>query len=568
MKYRNFDTAIYFTVNDLLNAKDISKVEEFFDFVTRHINVSKVYLETFRCSQSIDKEKLDLFKDFFCRTGIATSGGITASVKSAHPWEFKSLCYTNPKHLEQLENVVRFTAQMFDEIILDDFYFTNCKCHLCTSSKGSHSWSDFRTELMKTVSENTVLKTAKEVNPKINMIIKYPNWYDHYQGTGYNLKDQPNQFDNLYTGTETRNPSFTQQALQRYTSYFLMRYLENVKPDSNLGGWFDGFDCLYNIGSYIEQAYLTLFGKAKEVTLFCAGTLMSQHKILIPLVGHAFDELDKFLGKLGTPMGLSCYKPFNSSGEDYIHGYLGMLGIPLEPSGQFDTKASTILLTESAKKDEKIVDKIKSSLNEGNTVIITSGLLKELSQRGINDIVELNFTDKKSLVSQFACDMKECSFKNYYRSFTEILMPQIEFNTNDCWQVIVGIYQNKNLPLLLESKYGKGKLYVLTVPDNYGDFYNLPFEVLNKIREVLLSEFYVKIEGPSNIGLFVYDNNTFIVESFLPYNSDLKIIVNKENATLVDFSNGKELSGVNKDGNSIFTINVEPTSYKVFIVKT
>jgi len=27
---------------------------------------------------------------------------------------------------------------------------------------------------------------AKSVNPNVNFIIKYPNWYESYQETGYN----------------------------------------------------------------------------------------------------------------------------------------------------------------------------------------------------------------------------------------------------------------------------------------------------------------------------------------------------------------------------------------------
>ena len=44
-----------------------------------------------------------------------------------------------------------------------------------------------------------------------------------------------------------------------------MRYLENVAPGRNLGGWFDPYECTYNLTSYLEQGYLTLFAKAKEV---------------------------------------------------------------------------------------------------------------------------------------------------------------------------------------------------------------------------------------------------------------------------------------------------------------
>src|SRR5206468_7888764 len=70
------------------------------------------------------------------------------------------------------------------------------------------------------------------------------------------------------------------------------------------------------------------------------------------------------------------------------------------------------------------------------------------------------------------------------------------------------------LPILHEADYSKGHLYILTIPDNFSDLYNLPAEALNKIRQVLGAHMNVQIEGPSKISLYVYDNNTFIAESF------------------------------------------------------
>ena len=56
------------------------------------------------------------------------------------------------------------------------------------------------------------------------MIIKYPNWIESYQETGYNPEAQAEIFDYVYTGTETRDPLFTHQHLPRYSSYSLMRF--------------------------------------------------------------------------------------------------------------------------------------------------------------------------------------------------------------------------------------------------------------------------------------------------------------------------------------------------------
>ena len=53
-----------------------------------------------------------------------------------------------------------------------------------------------------------IVSLAKRVNPNINFIIKYPNWYESYQATGYNPGMQKDVFDMVYTGTETREPFY------------------------------------------------------------------------------------------------------------------------------------------------------------------------------------------------------------------------------------------------------------------------------------------------------------------------------------------------------------------------
>jgi len=44
---------------------------------------------------------------------------------------------------------------------------------------------------MDEVSRELILKPARAVNPKVKVIIKYPNWYEHFQGLGYDLDKQP-----------------------------------------------------------------------------------------------------------------------------------------------------------------------------------------------------------------------------------------------------------------------------------------------------------------------------------------------------------------------------------------
>ena len=96
--------------------------------------------------------------------------------------------------------------------------------------------------MMDQAAQELIVGPAKEVNPKVKMIVKFPNWYEHFAGSGFDLEKEPRIFDGIYTGTETREPAMTDQNLQPYESYEIIRYFENIKPGGNGGGWVDTFN--------------------------------------------------------------------------------------------------------------------------------------------------------------------------------------------------------------------------------------------------------------------------------------------------------------------------------------
>jgi hypothetical protein len=51
-------------------------------------------------------------------------------------------------------------------------------------------------------------------------------------------------------------------------------------------------------------------------------------------------------------------------------------------------------------------------------------------------------------------------------------------------------------PILHRALYSKGTLYVLTIPDDFGQLYDYPTGVLNEIRRVMGKGLDVRLEGP------------------------------------------------------------------------
>jgi hypothetical protein len=340
--------------------------------------------------------------------------------------------------------------------------------------------------------------------------------------------------------------------------------MDKIKPGKNYGGWLDAFDCRHNVADYIMQLLFLLCSRPGEITLFSLDLLLELHHLFIPLAGSILREFDSLFHHLGNPAGLPCYKPFHSSGENYIHTYFGSLGFPLEPYCHFPDTDRLVFLTENAATDSKIIDKMKKHLNKGNDLLITSGLLKKLQEKGIDEITGIKVTGKKISMKKFAHTMFETAFNRYIDGGTSILFPQVEYPVNEAYPLIAGMCDFNSFPLLLKDHYSKGNIYILAVPENSGDLYNLPAEVIDKIKQIIFFNETIWIEGENRIALFLYDNSTFIAASLLPYNTQIKIILNKKKGTLTDLSHNRELQGVVDGHRTLFTTTLLPAEYTLF----
>jgi len=63
-----------------------------------------------------------------------------------------------------------------------------------------------RLNLMTEAAQELVIKPAKSINPKVKVVIKFPNWYEHFQGLGFNLETEPKLFDGIYTVRKPATP--------------------------------------------------------------------------------------------------------------------------------------------------------------------------------------------------------------------------------------------------------------------------------------------------------------------------------------------------------------------------
>jgi hypothetical protein len=515
--YENIQVAVYVRAQEVSRMSDPAWLQREWQRIADAVHVDKVYLEVHRDGTMPDDKTIEAAKAFFAAHGVKTAGGITFTIDEGN--RFQTFSYDTPADRKRAQMIAETAARHFDEVILDDFFFTSAKTEADIKARGKQSWTEHRLKLMTEAGRDLVVGPAKRVNPKVKIIIKYPNWYEHFQALGFNLETGPRVFDGIYTGTETRDAVRSAQHLQPYHGYSIMRYFENIAPGRNGGGWVDPY-ASNGYERYAEQLWLTLFAKSgPQVTLFDWSSISRPLGRSAPgatpaqsataAAKRAFDAVDPVLGKLGKPVALRSYKPFHSIGEDHLQSFLGMIGLPMEIVPDFPDADPLVLLTEEAAADPKIVEKIEKHIRANKSVVITSGLLRALQTRGIGRIAEIEVTGRVALVSQFLAGRGALA-----TSDKPVLIPQLQYRTNDSWELVSAIDGDNGWPLLHDADYAKGHLYVLVIPENFSDLYHYPAPALNEIRRVLSLSLPVRLEAPSKVSLFAYDNGAFIVENF------------------------------------------------------
>jgi hypothetical protein len=349
--------------------------------------VTHVFIETYRDNYTAERKTLENAKAKFQAEGFEVSGCVTTTRigKSSKGWNGIS-CYTNQGTQNQLQKIFEYTASLFDEIMIDDFLFTDCKCDECQQARGEESWADYRCDLMVKVSRDRILGAAKKVNPNARIIIKYPQWYEEFHNRGYEVLRQTADYDRIWVGTETRD--FDNQrwgGKVQYEAYYIMRWLGEIGGEKTGGGWFDPYGTTED--TYVEQARQTVLADAKEMLLFCYGSLLrdtgpANVEELRAEIPGLFKLAELVRGK--PIKGITASKPPNSDAfdEQYVFDFVGMLGLPLVPTARINTDAEAAFFAVHALEDPGFDDKLKRMLAASKPVLITDGLAKRLD--GIN----------------------------------------------------------------------------------------------------------------------------------------------------------------------------------------
>jgi hypothetical protein len=430
----------------------------------RKTAVTKVYIESFRDGYQADTKTLISARDRFRKEGFIVCGCITTTGigKPSTGWSAIA-CLTDSKTQEKVKQIFEHAASIFDEIMIDDFWFTDCTCADCDVARRAgtvkignkefkvhgNTWEDYRRELMLNLSKEYILSAGKKVNPNAKFIIKYPQWYDRFHERGYDVLSETEAFDKIWVGTETRDYNDKRWGgTVQYEGYFIMRWLGGIGGEKCGGGWYDWLGTTRN--TYIEQARMTILAGARESFLFCYGGLQkSTGPDNIAALRSNLPELFKIAEEVAKRkvIGIAAWKPANSHPEEeaYVFDFVGMMGLPLVPCHEFPSDFRAGFFSVHALKDKDFISKFGKFLEAGKIAIVTDGLAKRIEN-------------------------------------------QVDLNRSN----VVLLKVNRNPKSLLQ----------------------LTRDELDSIRKTALKPFNITFSAPNKVGLFLFADGSYVIENF------------------------------------------------------
>ncbi len=439
----------------------------------RKTGVTKVYIETYRDAYQAEQAALVNARDAFRKAEFDVAGCVTPTRigKPSTGWNLVS-CYSDHPTQKRVQEIFEYTAGLFEEIMIDDFLFTDCTCEVCDAARrmqtvnlegrtyhvAGQSWQDYRTALMVRISRDQIIGPVKRLNPRARLTIKYPMWYDQFQDRGYDVIRETADYDQIWVGTEIRD---LPRGVQPYRGYFLMRWLDAIGGRKTGGGWYDPLNTTPK--TYVEQARQTVLAGARESMLFCYGALARQDGPAdIEALRQNIPELLETAQQVQRRriVGIAAYKPAHSNGQTqpYVFDYIGMLGFPLEPYYQFPEESRAAFFSLHSREDSEFRTKASLYIASGRPVLITAAMAETLD------------------------------------------------------------------PVLVKAKNVK----VLSVGGDPKSLLNLTQQELDPIRDAVLAPFKTTFHAPAQVGLYLFTDGSYVVENF----SDQEAAVELNGASL------------------------------------
>jgi hypothetical protein len=427
------------------------------------LKVSRLFLEGRRGDEYVPPEQLRELRDFFAAKGIQCSGGI-ATVPGGNfgVRQTGGLDWLNWESSKTQADVAEFFSQnapVFDQIIVDDFFCTGDVSPESERARGGRPWGDYRRDLLVSLIEPMIVKPMRAANRRTQLILKFPQWYDRFHLFGYDPARMPERFEQVWVGTEVRDPNTPRWGFQQPTEgYMNFRWLSSVAGKKVRGAWFDHIEC--SAQNFVDQAYESVLAGARELTLFHLGDLLTPHpgdQLLAERMPELHHLADRIRGKLRR--GIAFYKPPGAESAEnmYLAGYLGMIGLPILPVAQYPKDARVAFLPVQAAADATLLDKMRSHLKRGASLVVTPALLRALGPEAAK------LAGVEPVPASKPAQANQVQLADRVLALSTPLEMDAAIKAGDCEVKLDALIASTPVPLLTTKAVGRGRLLVLNL---------------------------------------------------------------------------------------------------------
>lgn len=497
----------------------------------RRLGVNGIFLEGRRGDEYVPPKLLAELRDHFRAAGFRVAGGIATvpgksfGVRQNEPLGW--LNWQNEKTQREIAHFFRENAAVFDRLIVDDFYCTGDTSPESDRARRGRPWSEYRQDLLVGLLEPMMFAPARAVRPDIELIIKYPQWYDRFHVFGYAPDRMSQPFPRVWVGTEVRNPETQRMGFVQPTQgYMNFRWITSVAGGKVEGAWFDHIECTAQ--NFVDQAYMSILAGARELTLFHLGDLIEGHPGHRPYLA-ALPELAELAGQVRgqTREGWVFYKPVGSDAEEnlFVADYLGMLGLPLEPRAQWPAETRAVVLAVQAAADPAVMERARKMVEAGGAVLFTPQALRKLGDEAQRWAGVTVGPSPRSGAAAAA------GSKGRMTTLAVPLEVDAAVDAPPAATRLVAQVSGKNVPLLTVRRAGRGQVLVLNIrtfseadyratgefllPPKALGWPALPREVADPLRAALLQPAGLRFSAPARVALFRFARGAYAY-NFLP----------------------------------------------------
>jgi hypothetical protein len=197
------------------------------------LGVSRLFLEGRRGDEYAGPAVLREARDFFaarqirCSGAIATVPGGTFGTRQTGGLGW--LNWESPRTRRDVAGFFGENAPVFGELIVDDFFCTGDVSAESEQALGGRSWSEYRRDLLVSLIDPLMVEPTRAANPATRLILKFPQWYDRFHLFGYDPPRMARPFDEVWVGTEVRNPQTRRMGyVQPTQGYVSFRWVRSV----------------------------------------------------------------------------------------------------------------------------------------------------------------------------------------------------------------------------------------------------------------------------------------------------------------------------------------------------